>query len=207
MRVNMKETEYYKSGRHIENLKLATEKSVAKSKEAKATRVAEYDKNPKLCLQCGESLDYHKQKNKFCSRSCSGTFVNLARGARSAETKAKISKSQKNNRTPMSEEHKKKACEALARGRKTRDENLRVRLLETPTENLGVKSRKEKVFNEQGNSCNRCKIIDWNDDILTFELEHIDGDRHNNLRYNLEVLCPNCHSQTKTWRGRNNKRY
>ena len=35
------------------------------------------------------------------------------------------------------------------------------------------------------------------------ELEHKDGNHFNNVRDNLEMICPNCHSQTSTWRGRN----
>ena len=35
------------------------------------------------------------------------------------------------------------------------------------------------------------------------ELEHKDGNNKNNNRDNLEMICPNCHSLTETWRGRN----
>ena len=38
---------------------------------------------------------------------------------------------------------------------------------------------------------------------LSLELEHKDGNTLNNNRDNLEGLCPNCHSLTLTWRGRN----
>ena len=37
---------------------------------------------------------------------------------------------------------------------------------------------------------------------LTLELEHIDGDRFNHTPSNVCLLCPNCHSQTATWRRR-----
>jgi len=36
-----------------------------------------------------------------------------------------------------------------------------------------------------------------------FECHHIDGDKTNNILENLQLLCPNCHSQTNTFRGRN----
>ena len=38
---------------------------------------------------------------------------------------------------------------------------------------------------------------------ITLELDHKDGNNENNARENLEALCPNCHSTTETWRGRN----
>jgi len=37
------------------------------------------------------------------------------------------------------------------------------------------------------------------------ELDHIDGNNKNNTLKNLRWLCPNCHSMTSTWRGRNKK--
>ena len=52
------------------------------------------------------------------------------------------------------------------------------------------------------NKCNWCNLHEWNDQPLVLELDHIDGDNTNNLLGNLRLLCPNCHSQTNTWRGR-----
>jgi 5-methylcytosine-specific restriction endonuclease McrA len=37
-------------------------------------------------------------------------------------------------------------------------------------------------------------------------LHHINGDRLDNRLENLELLCPNCHSQTDTYSGRNGHR-
>ncbi|MCX4666967.1 HNH endonuclease [Streptomyces sp. NBC_01381] len=37
---------------------------------------------------------------------------------------------------------------------------------------------------------------------LPLEVDHIDGDWHNNRVENLRLLCPNCHSVTDTYRGR-----
>lgn len=52
--------------------------------------------------------------------------------------------------------------------------------------------------------CNKCKSNGiWMDEPLSLELDHIDGDDHNNVPSNLRYLCPNCHSQTKTFRGKN----
>jgi hypothetical protein len=44
---------------------------------------------------------------------------------------------------------------------------------------------------------------EWNGKLITLELEHIDGDKNNNNRNNLKWLCPNCHSQTQTYRKNN----
>lgn len=57
----------------------------------------------------------------------------------------------------------------------------------------------------KGNKCAKCNLAEWKFQPITLELNHIDGDRHNNKVSNLELLCPNCHSQTPDWRRR--KRY
>lgn len=41
---------------------------------------------------------------------------------------------------------------------------------------------------------------------LPLELDHINGDRHDNRLENLRILCPNCHSLTENHRGRKNKK-
>jgi hypothetical protein len=50
--------------------------------------------------------------------------------------------------------------------------------------------------------CDRCKIDSWQNEPITLELDHIDGDAANNKISNLRLLCPNCHSLTSTYRGR-----
>lgn len=60
--------------------------------------------------------------------------------------------------------------------------------------------RKRIILKEQEYKCDicRCKNI-WNGAPLNFHYDHINGDRSNNSRSNSRLLCPNCHSQTKTY--------
>lgn len=52
-----------------------------------------------------------------------------------------------------------------------------------------------------------CELCGWakrnTDGYLPLELDHINGDRHDNRLNNLRILCPNCHSLQPTHRGRN----
>ena len=66
----------------------------------------------------------------------------------------------------------------------------------------GKQSIRSRIIKSLGHFCQKCGIHTWQDQPLTLELEHIDGDHRNNSRENLTLLCPNCHSQTKTWRNR-----
>jgi 5-methylcytosine-specific restriction endonuclease McrA len=54
--------------------------------------------------------------------------------------------------------------------------------------------------------CEGCGITDWLDAPISFELHHVNRDGHDNRLANLRLLCPNCHSQTDTWGGRNKGR-
>ena len=48
---------------------------------------------------------------------------------------------------------------------------------------------------------------DWQGRPLRLEIDHIDGDYHNNEATNLRYLCPNCHTQTDNFSGRSRGKY
>ena len=60
---------------------------------------------------------------------------------------------------------------------------------------------KHRLYNEgvKVSMCERCGVTDWLGKPLTMQLHHIDGDRFNNNLPNLQILCPNCHTQTDTY--------
>lgn len=51
--------------------------------------------------------------------------------------------------------------------------------------------------------CYLCGLIEWNGKSITLQLDHINGARLDHRVENLRLLCPNCHSQTETFAGRN----
>jgi DNA-binding CsgD family transcriptional regulator len=51
--------------------------------------------------------------------------------------------------------------------------------------------------------CENCGIASWNGRPITLALHHVNGDRYDHRIENLQLLCPNCHSQTDTFAGRN----
>lgn len=64
---------------------------------------------------------------------------------------------------------------------------------------------KKRLFQEglKERCCETCGIRTWLDKPISLELHHRNGDRSDNRLANLMLLCPNCHSLTDTYRGRN----
>lgn len=51
--------------------------------------------------------------------------------------------------------------------------------------------------------CYLCGLTEWNGKPITLQLDHINGVHLDHRIQNLRLLCPNCHSQTETFAGRN----
>ncbi len=53
------------------------------------------------------------------------------------------------------------------------------------------------------NVCYECGITEWRGKRLALQLDHVNGIGEDHRLENLRLLCPNCHSQTTTYCGRN----
>ena len=51
--------------------------------------------------------------------------------------------------------------------------------------------------------CEGCGLTTWLNQPIPLELHHKDGNRYNNVLENFELLCPNCHAFTDSYRGKN----
>jgi hypothetical protein len=141
----------------------------------------------KQCLKCGAQ---HEKSGTYCSRSCANSRI--------FSDEAKLKKSIALKGKPAFRSHYDKEAQA-AKSRQRWLEKYNA----TPFVELGIENRRRRVFEEQDYCCNKCGISEWQGFKIPIELEHKDGNSTNNVRENLEGLCPNCHSITDTWRGRN----
>ncbi|KPC64874.1 HNH endonuclease signature motif containing protein [Streptomyces chattanoogensis] len=67
-------------------------------------------------------------------------------------------------------------------------------------------NRLKQAMLDQGKEerCALCRTeAVWLGEPLPLEVDHVDGDWRNNRIENLRLLCPNCHSTTDSYRGRN----
>lgn len=85
---------------------------------------------------------------------------------------------------------KREVSEYLSNSKSIQSHKLKLRLL------------KEGIFEPK---CYSCDNTEWLEQPIALELEHINGDHSDNTLSNLTLLCPNCHAQTKTYRGKNKK--
>jgi hypothetical protein len=123
MKNDMKVTDYYKSGKHKENVLKARAKATEASTRNKQARVNTYNENPTLCKCCNSAIGYNKRKNVFCSKSCAATYNNTGR-VRTDESKQKTGKSILSYHAKMPPKQKKERKVKIATERKQRAKSI-----------------------------------------------------------------------------------
>jgi 5-methylcytosine-specific restriction endonuclease McrA len=157
------------------------------------------------CKKCDREFEPVKGLKSYCSIEC--------RNSRTWSESDKIKKSIAGKKSDKVKEANKKNAKLRAnnleyikkyqqRVAENRERKI-IKIIETSFENLNWPDRRVKIYYEQECKCNNCGNDKWQNQDIPLELEHKDGNHFNNERSNLELLCPNCHALTDTWRGRN----
>jgi hypothetical protein len=168
----------------------------------KQERIAQYIKNPIKCKHCDISLEYDARTKKFCSSSCSATHNNLLRENRIVPVLWNCLHCKKEHNTV--EWRLGKYCNSDCHHAHRRASRVgqwldddKSWVLQTP------RWAKDWIASRDGYRCSICNIEEWNASKITLDCDHIDGNPTNNRPENLRLLCPNCHSQTSSFKGKN----
>jgi hypothetical protein len=96
---------------------------------------------------------------------------------------------------------------AVRRGDLTPRSNIKT-ITEVLTSRSSRWLKKAKLLREGylTNCCSECGISEWCGKPLVIQIDHLNGVKDDWRIENLRMLCPNCHSQTDTFGGRNLKR-
>lgn len=145
------------------------------------------------CTYCGEDAKFKLKNGKWCC------FQNWS----------KCKQLREKNSNGLSNAHKegRLSCKSFNGKRGLAKDKVLVPLDELfsrgPVRANDTLIRAILIKNLKPYCCDVCKLGDWLNNKIVLELDHINGDRLDNTLQNLRFLCPNCHSQTKTFRGRN----
>lgn len=161
------------------------------------------------CLNCQEDFEALISENrKFCSGSCSSSFNNNLRPKKEKKIKkrvrifkeknigicqyCKIDIIKKDGRTQA------KYCSSKCQS----EFQLNNRIAKGQA---STKTLKLFLIKNNGEKCMKCGWCEKNpiSNKVPIELEHKDGNSENNNLENLELLCPNCHSLTPTYKALN----
>lgn len=158
-----------------------------------------------ICEFCLSTHDTLFGSGRFCSKKCASAFSTKDKRQHINEqvshkmkgrvvidkrTKQEIDAWVKSINTP---DIKKRAGE-------TRKRKSIERISKLDFSQLGKSQIRKRVLFEQNYCCGKCQLKEWLHQPIALELEHINGIKTDNTRNNLIALCPNCHSQTHTWR-------
>ena len=155
-------------------------------KEIAHNKRLEYSKSPRRCRICNKILEYDSRTNKYCSVGC----ANKNRRKYSHQNCITC------GRTILTGEDKCVAC-----SRNEMEQQKIARFL-SGEEDLPADQAKNILLGISDNKCEECGwgILNIFTKKIPLELHHNDGNKENNNRKNLKILCPNCHSLTKNFR-------
>ena len=95
-------------------------------------------------------------------------------------------------------------------GKGTSKKRPKMTLLEYLNQSTDIQTNKVRTkMLEEGikpHKCECCGSETWLEQPIPLEVHHKDGDRSNNTLENFELLCPNCHALTDSYRGKNSRK-
>lgn len=161
------------------------------------------------CKICDNKVS--KRGNKYCSLSCSNRANALRRYGSCDKTKIELKICLNCSKEFMPSTHKVVYCSLQCNSDKKRQDKIDAWLKDPSSGNVkgrGLSATIRQYLIEQAGfvcskpGCGWGEVNPYSGNVV-LEIEHIDGDCMNNHPDNLEVLCPNHHAMTATYRALN----
>lgn len=161
------------------------------------------------CKICDNKIN--KRGNKYCSKACASKANALMRYGSFDKTKIEERNCLNCNKSFMPVHYKKAYCSSSCQSEKKRQDKIDAWLKDPSSGNVkgrGLSATIRQYLIEQAGflcskpGCGWGEVSPYSGNVV-LEIEHIDGDCMNNHPDNLEVLCPNHHAMTATYRALN----
>lgn len=158
------------------------------------------------CENCGFKHEGVYGSGRFCSLRCARAY---ATNCRREEINKKISLACRGKKYPNRKKVSWTQERRLRVGQKTREyvkqrqeENIRkTKELWSKGGCVGWSWARRFILEERGPKCEKCgynKVLE--NERIAIEVHHMDGNRGNNTKNNLQILCLNCHFETNNFR-------
>ena len=144
---------------------------------------------PEIIYAIENSSSLEEAKRNFFPEMNIKTFKKLAKEFNVFKpNQSKKGTTYKENYPNLFEIGREKFLCSLEEGKEIQSNKLRLKLFK-----YNIKERR----------CEKCNNTLWNGLTIPLEVHHKDGNKFNNKLENLEILCPNCHAQTDTYKSKN----
>lgn len=144
-----------------------------------------------ICFYCGDPAKYQLKNGRFCC----------------AESSNQCPSNKAKNSTSISEMHHQGRGKIFSSDERAKSVQARVEKTISCrlTENSTLPSAQIKniliEYLQYEKKCDICGVSTWQGAQVLLELHHKNSNRTDNRLENLQLLCPNCHSQTDGFRG------
>ncbi len=161
----------------------------------------------KQCKYCKKELPLEKKRNTFCNSSCSASYNN--KGVRRHGNDPQEDKCLSCGRIFITGRNTKglycgNQCQFDYKYKVYLDDWVNGRVDGTKSGGMSVSNYiRRYLFEKYDGKCSRCGWDTPNPFTgkVILEIEHIDGNSMNNNEDNLDLICPNCHSLTPTYKA------
>jgi hypothetical protein len=181
--------------------KINTTNANKRWRELRKERIAEYNTHPRICENCPNPIPYDVHTcQRFCSRSCAALYNNALRPHKHQSHDCKLCGKSLSYKTVGDHCIK---CASIV------DIESRI----SNGEKVSIQALRRYLIKIRGKKCEECKLETWRDIPIPLDTHHINGKCDDDRIENLKLLCPNCHSITPTYKGKNkgngrsNRRY